>query len=64
MAHINFNHLNASTFNSFVPKATITANKKTFKNALIFSGFVLLFFVVSIKINEKKYIIKDDEIFS
>ena len=56
--------MNASTFNSFVPKATITANKKTFKNALIFSGFVLLFFVVSIKINEKKYIIKDDEIFS
>ena len=62
MAHINFNHLNASTFNSFVPEATITSNQQLLKNALIVSGFVLLICVISIKMNEKKYNLKDNEI--
>lgn len=62
MAHINFNHLNASTFNSFVPEATITSNQQLLKNALIVSGFVLLICVISIKMNEKKYNLKENEI--
>ena len=62
MAHINFNHLNASTFNSFVPEATITSNQQLLKNALIVSGFILLICVISIKMNEKKYNLKENEI--
>lgn len=61
MAHINFNHLNASTFNSFVPEATITSNQKLLKNALIVSGFVLLICVISIKMNEKKYTFSNED---
>ena len=36
MAHVNFNHLNASAFNSFVPVATKTANNQLFKNVLAY----------------------------
>ena len=62
MAHINFNHLNASTFNSFVPEATITANKQFVKNSLIVGGLILLICIISIKMNEKKYNLNDNEI--
>jgi len=42
MAHVNFNHLNASAFNSFVPVATKTANNQLFKNVLILGGLALV----------------------
>jgi hypothetical protein len=42
MAHVNFNHLNASAFNSFVPVATKTANNQLFKNVLIVGGLALV----------------------
>lgn len=47
MAHIKFNHLNATAFNSFVPVATKTANNQFFKNVLIVGGiaFVLWYFL-------------------
>ena len=41
MAHIKFNHLNATAFNSFVPVATKTANNQFIKNAFIFGGIAL-----------------------
>jgi len=42
MAHVNFNHLNASAFNSFVPVATKTANNQFF-NKLVFIGGIAFF---------------------
>lgn len=42
MAHVHFNHLNASVFNSFVPEATKVANKQSFKNAIIVGGSIAL----------------------
>lgn len=46
MAHVNFNHLNASAFNSFVPEATKTANNQFVKNALIVGGFFLGLYII------------------
>jgi hypothetical protein len=46
MAHIQFNHLNASAFNSFVPEATKTANNQFFKNALIVGGIALGIWII------------------
>jgi hypothetical protein len=50
MAHVNFNHLNASAFNSFVPEATKTANNVLFKNVLIVGGVaIVLWFILKPK---------------
>ena len=38
MAHVNFNHLNASAFNSFVPEATKAANNEIFEKLVIIGG--------------------------
>jgi hypothetical protein len=38
MAHVNFNHLNAKAFNSFVPEATIAANNEIFEKLVIIGG--------------------------
>ena len=38
MAHVNFNHLNASAFNSFVPEATKVANNEIFEKLVIIGG--------------------------
>ena len=46
MAHVNFNHLNAAAFNSFVPEATKVANNKFVKNALIVGGIFLGLYIV------------------
>jgi hypothetical protein len=46
MANINFNHLNASAFNSFVPVATKTANNQFVKNALIIGSIALGIWIV------------------
>lgn len=42
MAHIHFNHLNASAFNSFVPEATTLASNKVINNILLFGGIALI----------------------
>ena len=54
MAHINFNHLNASAFNSFVPEATKTANNQLFKNVLIVGSIALGIWMVYKVIQSKK----------
>jgi len=41
MAHVNFNHLNASAFNSFVPEATKVANNEIFEKLVIIGGIAL-----------------------
>lgn len=41
MAHVNFNHLNAAAFNSFVPEATKAANNEIFEKLLIIGGIAL-----------------------
>ena len=46
MAHVNFNHLNAAAFNSFVPEATKVANNQFVKNALIVGGIFLGLYIV------------------
>jgi hypothetical protein len=46
MAHVNFNHLNASTFNSFVPEATKAANNQFVKNAFIVGSIVLGIWII------------------
>lgn len=46
MAHVNFNHFNASAFNSFVPEATKTANNQFVKNVLIVGGICLGLYIV------------------
>ena len=46
MAHVNFNHLNAAAFNSFVPVATKTANNQFVKNALIVGSIALGIWIV------------------
>ena len=46
MANINFNHLNASAFNSFVPVATKTANNQFVKNALIIGSIAIGIWIV------------------
>ena len=38
MAHIKFNHFNASAFNSFVPEAATRASNKVINNILLFGG--------------------------
>jgi hypothetical protein len=41
MAHVHFNHLNASAFNSFVPEATKAARNQTVQTILVVSGVVI-----------------------
>jgi hypothetical protein len=59
MAHVNFNHLNASTFNSFVPVATKTANNQLFKNVLIVGGLALVVWGIYKVSQSKKVEIKE-----
>ena len=54
MAHIKFNHFNASAFNSFVPDATKTANNQLFKNVLIFGSIALGIWMIYKVIQSKK----------
>lgn len=46
MAHVNFNHLNAAAFNSFVPEATRVANNQFVKNALIVGSIALGIWII------------------
>ena len=59
MAHVNFNHLNASAFNSFVPEATIAANNQFFKNVLIVGGLALVVWGIYKVSQSKKVEIKE-----
>jgi hypothetical protein len=59
MAHVNFNHLNASAFNSFVPVATKTANNQLFKNILIVGGLALVVWGIYKVSQSKKVEIKE-----
>jgi hypothetical protein len=59
MAHVNFNHLNASAFNSFVPVATKTANNQLFKNVLIVGGLALVVWGIYKVSQSKKVEIKE-----
>lgn len=59
MAHIKFNHLNASAFNSFVPVATKTANNQLFKNVLIVGGLALVVWGIYKVSQSKKVEIKE-----
>jgi|688.fasta_scaffold359795_2 hypothetical protein len=59
MAHVNFNHLNASAFNSFVPVATKTANNQLFKNVLILGGLALVVWGIYKVSQSKKVEIKE-----
>ena len=59
MAHVNFNHLNASAFNSFVPVATKTANNQLFKNVLIVGGLALVVWGIYKVSQSKKLEIKE-----
>jgi hypothetical protein len=54
MAHIKFNHFNASAFNSFVPDATKIANNQLFKNVLIVGSIALGIWMVYKVIQSKK----------
>jgi hypothetical protein len=58
MAHVNFNHLNAAAFNSFVPEATNVANNQFLKTALVIGGIALgiwiIYEVSQTKKDEKK----------
>jgi hypothetical protein len=53
MAHVNFNHLNASAFNSFVPEATKVANGQFVKNMLIVGGIAIGIWIIY-KIRQSK----------
>jgi hypothetical protein len=53
MAHVNFNHLNAAAFNSFVPEATKVANNQFVKNALIVGSIALGIWVIN-KVRQSK----------
>lgn len=46
MANVNFNHLNASAFNSFVPEATKVANGQFVKNILIVGGIAIGIWII------------------
>jgi hypothetical protein len=59
MAHIQFNHLNAAAFNSFVPVATKTANNQLFKNVLIVGGLALVVWGIYKVSQSKKMEIKE-----
>jgi hypothetical protein len=59
MAHIQFNHLNAAAFNSFVPEATKTANNQFVKNLLIVGGIALGIWIIYKVRQSKKMEIKD-----
>jgi predicted metal-binding membrane protein len=59
MAHVNFNHLNATAFNSFVPVATKTANNQLFKNVLIVGGLALVVWGIYKVSQSKKVEIKE-----
>jgi hypothetical protein len=53
MAHVNFNHLNASAFNNFVPEATKVANGQFVKNMLIVGGIAIGIWIIY-KIRQSK----------
>jgi hypothetical protein len=53
MAHVNFNHLNASAFNKFVPEATKVANGQFVKNMLIVGGIAIGIWIIY-KIRQSK----------
>jgi hypothetical protein len=59
MAHVNFNHFNASAFNSFVPEATKIANNQLFKNVLILGGLALVVWGIYKVSQSKKVEIKE-----
>jgi len=59
MAHVNFNHLNAADFNSFVPEATKTANGQFVKNMLIVGGITLGIWIIYKVRQSKKSEIKE-----
>ena len=59
MAHVKFNHLNASAFYSFVPVATKTANNQLFKNVLIVGGLALVVWGIYKVSQSKKVEIKE-----
>jgi hypothetical protein len=59
MAHVNFNHLNALAFNSFVPVATKTANNQFFKNAIIVGSIALGIWIIYKVRQSKKVEIKE-----
>jgi hypothetical protein len=59
MANINFNHLNASAFNSFVPVATKTANNHFVKKALIVGSVALGIWIIYKVRQSKKMEIKE-----
>jgi hypothetical protein len=41
MAHIPFNHFDATAFNNFVPEATNTARSSAFQTVLIIGGLAI-----------------------
>jgi hypothetical protein len=53
MAHIHFNHFDASAYNNFVPEATKTARNSTFKTILIVGGIALGIWVIYRAVNSK-----------
>jgi len=53
MAHVNFNHLNAASFNSFVPEVTKVSNNQFVKNVLIAGSIVLGIWIVY-KVSQSK----------
>jgi hypothetical protein len=59
MAHVNFNHLNASVFKSFVPEATKVANNQFVKNALIVGSIALGIWIIYKVRQSKKEEIKE-----
>jgi hypothetical protein len=59
MAHVNFNHLNATEFNNFVPEATKTANNQFVKNVLIIGSIALGIWIIYKVRQLKKEEIKD-----
>jgi hypothetical protein len=61
MAHINFNHLNATAFNSFVPEATKAANNQFVRNVFIVGGIALGIWIIYKVRQSKKMEIKESE---
>ena len=59
MAHVYFNHFNASSFNSFVPEATKVANNQFLKNVLIVGGIALGIWIIYKVRQSKEAEIKD-----
>ncbi len=62
MAHVNFNHLNAAAFNSFVPEATKAANNQFVKNALIVASIALgIWIIYKVRQSKKKELKENQE---